>query len=160
MIASGVPAAQIVGDMYRSTTEGVNWIRANDETSQFGGLANGGFITADQQVFGRAYMSTAGRGLAYGTPDYELRVGSSPWIGITDLNYTLADDYVSGTPVSFEVTGSVASGINKYFTDLTTNPGANTIRLLHSKYYPMGTYRIKMIIEGQTVAVIDAIKGQ
>ncbi len=132
----------------------------NDETSQFGGLANGQFITADQYVFGRAYMSTAGRGMAYGTPDYELRIASSPWISITDLKYTLPDDYVNGTPVSFEVTGFAGSGINKYFTDITTNPGANSIRLLHSKYYPMGSYRIKMIIEGQTFTVIDAVKGQ
>jgi xyloglucan-specific exo-beta-1,4-glucanase len=159
-IAAGTPANEILGGMYRSTTEGVGWIRVNDETSQFGGLANGQFITADQHVFGRAYLSTAGRGLAYGTPDYELRVASSPWIGITDLKYTLPDDYVSGTPVSFEVTGSASSGIYKYFTDLTTGPGANSIRLLHSKYYPVGTYRINMIIEGQTITVIDAIKGQ
>ncbi len=160
MIAAGVPAAEIVSGMSRSSTEGATWVRVNDETSQFGGLANGGFITADQDVFGRAYMSTAGRGLAYGTPDYQLRIASSPWIGITDLNFTLPDDYVSGTPVSFDVTGSVASGIHEYFTDLTTNPGANNIRLLHSKYYPVGTYRIKMIIEGKTVSVIDATKGQ
>lgn len=159
MIASGIPANQIVGGMYRSTTEGSTWVRVNDETSQFGGLANGGFIAADGAVFGRVYMSTAGRGLAYGTPDYELRVASSPWISITDVNYTLPDDYVAGTPVSFEVTGSPASGIYKYFTDITTYPGANGIRLLHSKYYPAGTYRIRMIVEGETLAEIDAVKG-
>ena len=51
---------------YRSDDIGATWVRINDENTQFGGLANGSFIKGDQNVFGRVYMSTAGRGIVYG----------------------------------------------------------------------------------------------
>lgn len=54
--------------VYRSTDEGRTWMRVNDDNHQYGGLGNGGFVRGDANVFGRVYMSTAGRGLAYGTP--------------------------------------------------------------------------------------------
>jgi xyloglucan-specific exo-beta-1,4-glucanase len=51
---------------YRSDDFGVTWVRVNDDDHQFGGLANGRFIIGDNNVFGRVYMSTAGRGIVYG----------------------------------------------------------------------------------------------
>ncbi|MCA1745747.1 MAG: T9SS type A sorting domain-containing protein, partial [Bacteroidales bacterium] len=55
--------------VWRSTDEGDNWLRVNDDAHEYGGLANGEFVVGDMNVFGRVYMSTAGRGIAYGEPD-------------------------------------------------------------------------------------------
>jgi len=58
-----------VGDItgvFMSTDEGGSWVRANDDEHEYGGLANGEFIVGDMNVYGRVYMSTAGRGIVYG----------------------------------------------------------------------------------------------
>jgi hypothetical protein len=52
--------------MYRSTDKGASWIRINDAAHQFGGVGNGQLVRGDWNVFGRVYMSSAGRGLIYG----------------------------------------------------------------------------------------------
>lgn len=54
--------------IYRSTDKGATWIRVNDDKHQYGGPANGQFIQGDMNVFGRVYMSTAGRGIVVGEP--------------------------------------------------------------------------------------------
>lgn len=52
--------------IYRSTDKGSTWERINDDAHTYGGPANGGFVTGDMNVYGRVYMSTAGRGIVYG----------------------------------------------------------------------------------------------
>jgi xyloglucan-specific exo-beta-1,4-glucanase len=52
--------------VYRSIDEGLTWLRVNDDAHEYGGLANGQFVAGDMNVFGRVYMSTAGRGIVYG----------------------------------------------------------------------------------------------
>jgi uncharacterized protein YjdB len=52
--------------MHRSADEGLTWTRVNDDAHEYGGLANGQFVAGDMNVFGRVYMSTAGRGIVYG----------------------------------------------------------------------------------------------
>ena len=52
--------------LYRSTDKGSSWFRINDDDHEYGGLGNAGMIIGDNNVFGRVYMSTAGRGFAYG----------------------------------------------------------------------------------------------
>lgn len=54
--------------VYRSTDKGDSWVRVNDDLHEYGGLANGEFVRGDMNVFGRVYMSTAGRGIVYGEP--------------------------------------------------------------------------------------------
>jgi hypothetical protein len=54
--------------IYRSTDAGATWLRINDDQHQYGGPGNGQFIVGDMNVFGRVYMSTAGRGTVYGEP--------------------------------------------------------------------------------------------
>lgn len=54
--------------VYRSTDSGATWLRVTDDAHQYGGMANGQFVVGDRNVFGRVYMSTAGRGIAYGEP--------------------------------------------------------------------------------------------
>ena len=53
---------------HRSTDIGATWARVNDDAHEYGGPANGQFVLGDMNTFGVVYMSTAGRGIAYGTP--------------------------------------------------------------------------------------------
>lgn len=57
-----------VRGMFRSTDTGASWTRINDPAHNYGGLANGRFVMGDMNTFGLVYMSTAGRGIAYGIP--------------------------------------------------------------------------------------------
>ena len=53
--------------IYCSTDKGSTWERINDDArTSYGGPMNGGFVTGDMNVYGRVYMSTAGRGIVYG----------------------------------------------------------------------------------------------
>ncbi|MET0413590.1 MAG: exo-alpha-sialidase [Polyangiaceae bacterium] len=52
--------------VYRSSDGGATWLRINDDAHEYGGPGNGQFVIGDANVYGRVYMSTAGRGLVYG----------------------------------------------------------------------------------------------
>lgn len=52
--------------IYRSDNAGASWQRINDDAHQYGGPGNGEFILGDANVYGRVFMSTAGRGIAMG----------------------------------------------------------------------------------------------
>lgn len=51
--------------VWHSDDRGKTWMRVSDEAHEYGGLANGEFVVGDLNVYGRVYMSTAGRGLVY-----------------------------------------------------------------------------------------------
>lgn len=51
-----------VQGLYRSDDMGVNWARINDDDHQFGGV---GRVAADQNIYGRVYISGGGRGVLY-----------------------------------------------------------------------------------------------
>ena len=51
--------------LYRSDDAGRTWARVNDGAHQFAGA---GTITGDNQVWGRVYVCTGGRGIFMGTP--------------------------------------------------------------------------------------------
>ncbi|MBN1182770.1 MAG: hypothetical protein JXB49_10815 [Bacteroidales bacterium] len=55
--------------IHRSDDIGETWVRCDDDDHQFGSLANGGFVVGDNNIFGRVYRSTAGRGIVYGDID-------------------------------------------------------------------------------------------
>jgi hypothetical protein len=68
---SSHPAVFIIGTVagqygfFRSDDgAGATWTRFNDDAHQFGGL-QGNFIAGDQGVYGRAYLTTGGRGYVY-----------------------------------------------------------------------------------------------
>jgi len=73
----GKPKTTDPTGIYRSDDEGVSWIRINDDANQFGGPGNAQFVKGDMNVYGRVYMSTVGRGIIYGEPEFET---SSPKI--------------------------------------------------------------------------------
>lgn len=51
----------------RSTDQGQTWVRVNDDAHQYGGIGNANFLAGDMTAFGTVYMSTVGRGIAYGS---------------------------------------------------------------------------------------------
>lgn len=55
--------------IHRSVDEGATWERINDDDHEYGGPGNGQFVIGDMNVYGRVYMSTAGRGIVYGESD-------------------------------------------------------------------------------------------
>jgi photosystem II stability/assembly factor-like uncharacterized protein len=65
----GAPQTGPVG-VYRSDDAGVSWLRVNDDAHQYGGPANGQFVLGDANVYGRVYLSSAGRGILVGTPEH------------------------------------------------------------------------------------------
>jgi len=68
------PAVYVWGEVdgvrgvYRSIDAGATWTRINDDAHQYGGPGDGEFIVGDMNRYGVVYMSTAGRGIVYGTP--------------------------------------------------------------------------------------------
>jgi photosystem II stability/assembly factor-like uncharacterized protein len=64
----GAPESEVVG-VYRSDDAGASWLRVNDDAHEYGGPANGQFVLGDSNVYGRVYMSSAGRGIVFGTPE-------------------------------------------------------------------------------------------
>jgi xyloglucan-specific exo-beta-1,4-glucanase len=63
----GAPQGQPSG-VYRSDDAGESWLRINDDEHAYGGPGNGQFVFGDMNVYGRVYMSTAGRGIVFGEP--------------------------------------------------------------------------------------------
>ena len=51
--------------VFRSTDEGRNWVRINDDEHQWGLILQ---ITGDPRIYGRVYVGTHGRGILYGDP--------------------------------------------------------------------------------------------
>ncbi|HTV25213.1 MAG TPA: xyloglucanase, partial [Polyangiaceae bacterium] len=52
--------------IYRSDDAGETFQRINDDRHQYGGPGNGQFVLGDANVYGRVFLSTAGRGLVMG----------------------------------------------------------------------------------------------
>jgi hypothetical protein len=56
----------LVDGVFRSDNKGVSWVQINDADHEFGGTGNANEVLGDPRVYGRVYMSTAGRGTVYG----------------------------------------------------------------------------------------------
>ena len=86
--------------MFRSTDKGVSWRRINDDAHQYGNMGQGNFVIGDLNVFGRAYMSTEGRGLVVVESGLVLPVanaGSNITITLPTSSVTL-DGSASSSP--------------------------------------------------------------
>ncbi len=71
--SGGFPALYIWGaaaggprGLYRSDDAGQSFVRINDDAHEYGGPGNGELVIGDANVYGRVYMSSAGRGLIMG----------------------------------------------------------------------------------------------
>ena len=68
--------------IHRSIDKGLNWTRVNDDDHEYGGPANGDFVIGDMNTYGRVYMSTAGRGIVFGSSQTCTPTSISPWTQI------------------------------------------------------------------------------
>ena len=53
--------------LLRSTDQGASWVRVNDDAHQY--ASQGSWVTGDMSSYGTVYMSTNGRGIAFGMTD-------------------------------------------------------------------------------------------
>jgi xyloglucan-specific exo-beta-1,4-glucanase len=108
--------------LFRSVNEGASWVRVNDDEHEYGGPANGQFVVGDMNVFGRVYMSTAGRGVVYGEDlsslpvtlkrfDVQLQnnIANLSWTTATELNNSYFDIERSTYGATFYKVGLVTS---------------------------------------------------
>jgi xyloglucan-specific exo-beta-1,4-glucanase len=87
---------------YRSIDEGASWTRVNDDAHEYGGLANAQTIIGDMNVYGRYYLSTAGRGIIYGESNQTcIPVNIVPYISVNSesATQTAYTSVVSGAAV-------------------------------------------------------------
>jgi xyloglucan-specific exo-beta-1,4-glucanase len=88
---------QETSGIWRSIDRGASWVRVNDDDHEFGGMANGQFVKGDWNVFGRVYMSTAGRGIIYGETSEVFAI--DPPTNITLSRDTVLDQAPAATLV-------------------------------------------------------------
>lgn len=100
---------------------GTSWSRINDDQHQFGWL-QGNYIGGDENVYGRAFLTTAGRGYVYGdiwlTPTATATATSTP-----TPTPTHTPCFVNGTPCTPSVTPTPTVTITPTATS-TPYPGA------------------------------------
>jgi hypothetical protein len=112
--------------IFRSDNEGASWTRINDDLHEFGGTGNANEVLGDPRVYGRVYMSTAGRGIVYGDliggPDegyvYDtenipsalnsLEIGPESLFSITSENQSIKiNPSIKGSYEIYSITGSL-----------------------------------------------------
>jgi xyloglucan-specific exo-beta-1,4-glucanase len=125
--------------LYLSADEGATWNRINDSEHEWGGPGNGQFVVGDMNDPGRAFMSTAGRGVVYARADYLLSsssltvpVGSStqitPWVfngSIVEWTWNSGDTNIAKVDTTGQVTG-VAVGLT---TITATTGGGKSVKI-------------------------------
>jgi photosystem II stability/assembly factor-like uncharacterized protein len=79
-VGSSYPSIYLIGNVkgvygfYRSTDAGASWTRINDNAHQYGSVDH---IAGDENIFGRVYLGTGGRGIVYGEPVYDCNGDSA-----------------------------------------------------------------------------------
>ncbi|MBC8085507.1 MAG: T9SS type A sorting domain-containing protein [Hymenobacter sp.] len=151
--------------VYRSVTEGASWVRINDDAHEYGGPANGQFVMGDLNVYGRVYMSTAGRGIAYGNPLTPLPVTLAGFTAARHpegvrLYWTTATERNNAR---FEVQRS-ATGLGGGFTTVTTTAGRGQSNRAqqYSAFDPqplpgLGYYRLRQVDFDGTAALSPVV---
>jgi xyloglucan-specific exo-beta-1,4-glucanase len=98
-----------VRGVHRSTNAGASWVRVNNDNQEFGGPANGQFVMGDMNTYGLVYMSTAGRGVAYGKPSGVTTSSSSSSSRSSSISSSSRSSSVSSSSRSSSVSSSSRS---------------------------------------------------
>jgi hypothetical protein len=111
-----------VRGLFRSTDQGASWTRINDDAHEYGGPANGRFVIGDMNTFGVVYMSTAGRGIAYGKPQ---AAPAQPG----QCSYTVTGQWSGGFTAAVRITNRGSAPVNGWsvlwsYADGSTLSGA------------------------------------
>jgi hypothetical protein len=117
--------------LMRSTDQGVSWVRVNDNAHQYGGA--GRSITGDMNNYGMVYMSTGGRGIAYGKIDPSGDVVVTPQVYVAqpkpaECTYVITNTWDYGATAEIRITNksnTIMSGatVNWTYADDTVVDG-------------------------------------
>ncbi len=132
-----------VTGIFRSTDEGASWVRVNDDEHEYGGLANGEFVKGDLNVFGRVYMSTAGRGIVYGEPSGTTPVNQPP-LAVASSDVTSGDVPLT---VSFDASASSDPDGDEMIYNWSFGDGASATGVVVSHTYTSeGTHAASVVV--------------
>jgi xyloglucan-specific exo-beta-1,4-glucanase len=104
--------------MLRSIDQGASWDRINDDLHQYAGPLAGAWVVGDMNTYGTVYMSTNGRGSAYGRidPDGEVQVVpqvyTPPPAGNAECKYVMTNKWWGGGIAEIHITNKGASVIH------------------------------------------------
>ncbi|MEO7495752.1 MAG: cellulase family glycosylhydrolase [Massilia sp.] len=110
--------------LLRSIDQGATWVRVNDDAHQYGGPQMG-WITGDMNTYGTVYMSTPGRGIAYGKIDPAGDVAVTPQVYVpppknADCKYVLTEFvWWGGGAADVQITNNGSSAIHGWTVDWT-----------------------------------------
>ena len=116
--------------LLRSIDQGASWDRVNDDAHQYGG-SQGTWVTGDMNTYGTVYMSTNGRGIAYGKIDPNGDVQVVPQVYVppsvtrNECTYTVTSKWWGGGVAVVGITNKgtdVISGwtVNWTYADKST----------------------------------------
>jgi hypothetical protein len=129
--------------VHRSTNEGATWVRVNDDAHEYGGPANGQFVIGDMNVYGRVYMSTAGRGIPYGMPAVTLAVKTGLAAGKNALMaYPNPVENMVTLKLPKELVGGTVTLINNVGAVVRTEKSVGADYTLDLSQLPSGLYTI------------------
>jgi hypothetical protein len=115
--------------LLRSIDKGAHWDRVNDDAHQYGGALSG-WVTGDMNTYGTVYMSTNGRGIAYGKIDASGDVQVVPQVPVKPAPTAVC---------KYDVTGSWWGG--GIASVSITNQGTETLHGWEVSWtYSDGTY--------------------
>ncbi len=109
--------------LLRSIDQGASWERVNDDAHQYGG-PQVGWITGDMNSYGTVYMSTAGRGIAYGKIDPAGDVQVVPQVYVAppkpaECKYVVINTWGGGGIAELRITNQGTSVINGWTVNWT-----------------------------------------
>ncbi|WP_375443902.1 T9SS type A sorting domain-containing protein [uncultured Fibrella sp.] len=146
--------------IYRSTDEGSTWTRLNDDAHEYGGPGNGQFMLGDMNIYGRVYMSTAGRGVIYGETNI---TPAEPILAVDEPKTSLVKAFPN--PATGEVTLTAPEAMNGRTVLLLNAAGREVLStklsgsslIIDMSPYPAGTYLIRTGTD-EKQAVIKILK--
>lgn len=102
--------------LLRSIDQGATWERVNDDAHQYGGTL-GNWVIGDMNTYGTVYMSTNGRGIAYGKidPDGDVQVVPqvyTPPPKPAECKYVVTNTWWGGGFAEVRITNTSTSAIN------------------------------------------------
>lgn len=102
--------------LLRSIDQGASWVRVNDDAHQYGGTL-GNWVIGDMNTYGTVYMSTNGRGIAYGKIDPNGDVQVVPQVYVpppkpADCKYVVDNTWSGGGFAEVKVTNTSTAVIN------------------------------------------------
>jgi hypothetical protein len=121
-------AVGVAHGLLRSTDQGASWDRINDDAHQYGG--GGYMVVGDMNTYGMVYMSTNGRGVAYGKIDAGGDVQVVPQVPQVlpkpaECKYVMTTNWWGGGIAEVRITNTGSSVIHGWTVSWTYNDNSS-----------------------------------